>query len=98
MYSCIVFKPLKTIKRWVSIGMDGNFIPEYTVNNMQKKRKCMTKNSDNKYDGYKRPTVTLTPEEHKLIAKFCIDQEITINDFMRLAALHCVNKKIVPEV
>jgi hypothetical protein len=48
------------------------------------------------YSKVKRPTVTLSPEEHKLIAKFCIDQEITINDFMRRAALHCVNKKIVP--
>jgi hypothetical protein len=56
----------------------------------------MTKTIDNKYEGLKRPTVTLSPEEHKLIAKFCIDQEITINDFMRRAALHCVNKKIVP--
>lgn len=59
----------------------------------------MKKNSDNnKYDGYKRPTVTLIPEEHKLIAKFCIDQDITINDFMRKAALYCVKKKIVPEL
>jgi hypothetical protein len=63
----------------------------------------MKKHDDSKdintgqYSKVKRPTVSLSPEEHKLIAKFCIDQEITINDFMRRAALYCVQKKIVPE-
>ena len=51
----------------------------------------------NQYSKVKRPTVSLSPEEHKLIAKFCIDNEIKIGDFLRRAGVYCVTKGIVPE-
>ena len=54
----------------------------------------MTKNTDNKYDGLKRPTVPLTIDEHKMIARFCIDNDMKIGDFLRKAANYCVENKI----
>ena len=47
-----------------------------------------------KYKEVKRPTVTLAPDEHKLIAHYCIDLDINIGDFMRQAALYCVKHKV----
>ena len=44
----------------------------------------------------KRPTVKLEPEEHKLIAHYCIDLDEPIGDFLRQAALYCVKNKINP--
>lgn len=51
----------------------------------------------NQYSKVKRPTVTLTSEEHKLIAKFCIDNDMKIGDFLRRAGVHCVTKGIIPK-
>ena len=48
----------------------------------------------NQYSHLKRPNVTLTLDEHKKIAKYCIDNEMKIGDFLRQAALHCIDKKI----
>ena len=44
----------------------------------------------------KRPTVRLEPEEHKLVAHYCIDIDMSIGDFLRQAALYCVKHKIDP--
>jgi hypothetical protein len=54
----------------------------------------MTKNTDNKYDGLKRPTVPLTTDEHKKIARFCIDNDMKIGEFLRRAGLYCVENGI----
>lgn len=46
----------------------------------------------------KRPTVQLTPEEHRNISHYCIDKNIKIGDFMRKAALYCMKHNInLPE-
>jgi len=55
------------------------------------------KEKKNQYEGLKRPTVMLTGEEHKAIAHFCIDHDITISEFLKRAGLYCVKKKIVPD-
>ena len=44
----------------------------------------------------KRPTVRREPEEHKLVAHYCIDIDMSIGDFLRQAALYCVKHKIDP--
>ena len=44
----------------------------------------------------KRPTVKLEPDEHKLVAHYCIDIDMSIGDFLRKAALYCVKNKIDP--
>ncbi len=43
---------------------------------------------------FKRPTVMFTKDEHKLIARHCLDNDMKIGDFLRRAGLHCVEKKI----
>jgi len=55
------------------------------------------KEKKNPYETLKRPTVSLTNEEHKAIAHFCIDHDISIGDFLKRAGLYCVKKKIVPD-
>lgn len=62
-----------------------------------KKKEVEIKKITNQYTEVKRPNVTLSPEEHKLIAKFCIDNEMKIGDFLRRAGIHCVTKGIIPE-
>ena len=62
-----------------------------------KKKEPETKKKYNQYSHLKRPNVTLTPEEHKLIAKFCIDNEIKIGEFLKRAGVYCVSKDIVPD-
>ena len=61
--------------------------PEHT-------RGRMTKKTESKYDGLKRPTVPLTPDEHKMIARFCIDNDMKIGEFLRRAGLYCVENGI----
>ena len=51
----------------------------------------------NQFEGLKRPTVVLTLEEHKAIAHFCIDHDITISEFLKRAGLYFVEKGKVPE-
>ena len=48
-------------------------------------------------EGMKRPTVTLSREEQKAIAHFCIDNDISIGEFLKRAGLYCVEKGIVPD-
>lgn len=55
----------------------------------------MDKN-DKKYMGLKRPTVTLTKEEHKKIAIYCLENDLKIGDFLKQAGLYCVDKNIIP--
>jgi len=62
-----------------------------------KKKVTKDKKENNQYSHVKRPNVTLSPDEHKLIAKFCIDNEIKIGDFLRRAGVYCVNNGIIPE-
>jgi hypothetical protein len=50
----------------------------------------------NPYDNVKRPTVQFSPEEHRRILHYCIDQEIKIGDFLRQAAIYCMKHKINP--
>ena len=42
----------------------------------------------------KRPTVTFAKDEHKRIKQYCLDNDITINDFLRHSALYCLENKI----
>lgn len=52
----------------------------------------------NQYGGMKRPTVQLTPEEHRKISHYCIDKGIKIGDFLRKAGLYCMKNNInLPE-
>ncbi len=62
-----------------------------------KKEKTGAENKYNQYSHLKRPNVTLTPEEHKLIAKFCIDNELKIGEFLKRAGVYCVTKGIIPD-
>ncbi len=48
----------------------------------------------NQYTHMKRPNVPMTLDEHKRIAKYCIDNEMKIGDFLRQAGLYCLDKKI----
>ncbi len=50
-----------------------------------------------RFEGYKRPTVLLTNEEHKKIKIFCAEREIYIQDFLTYAALYCLENEIAPE-
>jgi hypothetical protein len=61
-----------------------------------KKKIPEDKNESNQYSHVKRPNVPLSPEEHKLIAKYCIDNEIKIGDFLRGAGIYCVTNGIIP--
>jgi hypothetical protein len=52
----------------------------------------------NQYGGMKRPTVQLTPEEHRSISHYCIDKGIKIGDFLKRAAFYCMQHNInLPE-
>jgi hypothetical protein len=62
-----------------------------------KKKVTEDKKENKQYSNVKRPTVTLTPVEHKLIAKYCIENEIKIGDFLRRAGVYCVTNGIIPE-
>ena len=42
----------------------------------------------------KRPTVAFTKDEHKRIKQYCLDNDITINDYLRQSALYCLENKI----
>jgi len=48
----------------------------------------------NQYSHLKRPNIPLTVDEHKMIARFCIDNDMKIGDFLRRAANYCVENKI----
>lgn len=62
-----------------------------------KKKETETKKTDSQYSNLKRPTVTLSLDEHKKIAKFCIDNDIKIGEFLRRAGIYCASKKIIPD-
>jgi len=50
----------------------------------------------NQFSDVKRPTVQLTPDEHRKLSHYCIDHDIRIGDFLRYAALYCLKNKIDP--
>ena len=62
-----------------------------------KKKETGTKKTYNQYSHVKRPNVTLSLNEHKMIAKFCIDNDIKIGDFLRRAGVYCVSNRIIPD-
>lgn len=62
--------------------------------NRMKKKEVKPMKKLNQYSQVKRPNITLALDEHKKIAKYCIDNEMKIGDFLRQAALHCIDKKI----
>lgn len=62
-----------------------------------KKKETENKMIKNQYSNVKRPNVTLSPEEHKIIAKFCIDNDVKIGDFLRRAGVYCVTEGILPD-
>ena len=51
-------------------------------------------NEKNQYQGMKRPSVVFTEEEHKIIAHYCIDNNLKVGDFIKRAALHCAKNKV----
>ena len=53
-----------------------------------------TKKRYNQYSHLKRPNISLSVDEHKKIARFCIDNDMKIRDFLRGAALYCVENGI----
>ena len=55
----------------------------------------MGKESEKRYKDVKRPTITLTIEEHKAIEHFRIDLDMKIGEFIREAALYCVRNNII---
>lgn len=50
----------------------------------------------NQFSDVKRPTVQLTPEEHRKISHYCIDKGIKIGDFLKKAAIYCLKHNINP--
>lgn len=56
----------------------------------------MKKDSDKRYKDVKRPTITLSGDEHKTIEHFRIDLDMKIGEFIREAALYCVKNNIDP--
>ncbi|MCP4137486.1 MAG: hypothetical protein GY754_41345 [bacterium] len=50
-----------------------------------------------KYKDYKRPTLLLTPEQHKRIKLLCVENDIKLQDFLTHAAMYCLEKNILPE-
>ena len=51
---------------------------------------------ENQYSDVRRPTVQLTPEEHRKISHYCIDHDIKIGEFLKKAGLYCLKHKIDP--
>lgn len=49
-----------------------------------------------RYTDVKRPTVTLSAEEHKAIEHYRIDLGIKIGEFLRECALYCLENGIDP--
>ena len=62
-----------------------------------KKKVTETKKTYGQYSNLKRPTVTLSLDEHKKIAKFCIDNDIKIGEFLRRAGIYCATNRIIPD-
>ncbi len=44
--------------------------------------------------GLKRPSVAFSVDEHKKVAHYCIENDITIGEFLRKSALYCARKDI----
>ena len=42
----------------------------------------------------KRPTVAFTAAEHKSIKLHCVENDITIQDFIRKSAVYCLNERV----
>lgn len=43
-----------------------------------------------------RPTVAFSSEENKLIEHYCVDLDVNKGEFIKMAALYCVEKEIDP--
>lgn len=44
-----------------------------------------------------KPSVFFSDEEHKKIKLFCVENNISIQEFIRFASLYCLDKKIKPK-
>lgn len=42
-------------------------------------------------------TVRMTKEEAKELRMFCLQNDVTLNDFLKNAADYCMNHKILPK-
>jgi len=51
---------------------------------------------DNKTNKVK-PSVFFSEEEHKKIKLFCVEHNISIQEYIRFSALYCLEKKIKPK-
>ncbi|MCP4136159.1 MAG: hypothetical protein GY754_34630 [bacterium] len=50
-----------------------------------------------KTDNEVKTTVRLEKDTHKLIKKFCVDHDISMQDFCANSMIHCMEKKIIPK-
>ena len=44
-----------------------------------------------------RPTVSFSEKEHKKIKIFCVENDISLQDFLHHAAMYCLEKGIKPK-
>ncbi len=44
-----------------------------------------------------KPSVFFLEEEHKKIKLFCVENNISIQEYIRFASLYCLEKKIKPK-
>jgi hypothetical protein len=44
-----------------------------------------------------RPAVVLTKAEHKEVARYCLENDLKIGDFIKRSVMYCVKNDIVPE-
>ena len=52
---------------------------------------------EKKYNGtekIKRPAIRLTEEQHKKIGHYCVDHDLSIQDFFTLSAMYIVDNDI----
>jgi hypothetical protein len=47
-----------------------------------------------KEDNMKKTTIRIPLDAYKKIAHYCIDQDINVQDFLKMAALHWIDHKI----
>lgn len=42
----------------------------------------------------KKTTIRIPQGAYKKIAHYCIDKDVSVQDFLKMAALHCIDHKI----
>ena len=51
-----------------------------------------------KGDLVKRPTVAFTLDEHKALKLYCVQNDISIQDYIRKSVLHCLSNEVQVEM